>query len=185
MRPSQIRVLIISLFLLFFLGWLISSAADYTIEYNWWKEVGQVDTWLGMLWYSVAPAAVGTIVAFVALWMAHANGLHFAGVRKRDYPLYSRLIPVALALVSFLFATSMIDYWTVMRFFGSRGVRGTRRSMEGPGIFARLALLFVRPAILFATARLCVCARHSLRPALLGHGARMAVGGAFPVRGTP
>src|ERR1019366_4995227 len=37
-------------------------------------------------------------------------------------PLYSRLIPVGLALAAILFATSSIDYWTVMRFFGSRGL---------------------------------------------------------------
>jgi uncharacterized protein len=122
MRPSQIRNLIVFSFSLLFLGWLVSAAADYTIEYSWWKEVGQVDTWFGMLWYSIAPTAVGAVVAFVALWMAHASGLRFAGIRQRDFPIYSRLIPVGLALVSILFATSSIDYWTVMRFFGSRGI---------------------------------------------------------------
>src|ERR1019366_3594759 len=44
------------------------------------------------------------------------------GIRQRDFPLYSRLIPVGLALAAILFATSSIDYWTVMRFFGSRGI---------------------------------------------------------------
>jgi uncharacterized protein len=122
MRPSQIRNLIILGFGLLFMGWLVGSVADYAIEYNWWKEVGQVDTWLGILWYSVAPAAAGAVVAFAALWIAHANGLHFAGVRQRDYPIYSRLMPVGLALLSIFFATSSIDYWTVMRFFGSRGI---------------------------------------------------------------
>ena len=122
MRPSQLRNLILLAFSVVFLGWLISSAADYAIEYNWWREVGQVDTWLGMLWYSIAPAAAGAVVAFVALWAAHANGLRFAGVRQRDFPLYSRLIPVGLALVAIVFATSAIDYWTVMRFVGSQGI---------------------------------------------------------------
>ena len=122
MRPSQIRNLLVLSFLLVLLGWLVSTAADFIIEYNWWKEVGQVDTWIGMLWYSIAPAAAGAVVAFVALWMAHASGLRFAGIRQRDFRLYSRLIPVGLALVAILFATSSIDYWTVMRFFGSRGI---------------------------------------------------------------
>src|SRR5882724_5367109 len=122
MRPSQIRNLIILSFSVLFLGWLVGSAADYTIEYNWWKEVGQVDTWFGMLWYSIAPAAVGSVLAFVALWMAHASGLRFAGVRQKDFPIYSRLIPVGLALVAIMFASASIDYWTVMRFFGSRGI---------------------------------------------------------------
>jgi uncharacterized membrane protein (UPF0182 family) len=122
MRPSQIRNLIVwSAFLAFGL-WMVSAAANFVIEYNWWKEIGQVDTWIGMLWYSIAPAAAGTVLAFIALWMAHARGIHFAGVLQKDYRLYSRLMPVGLAIVAFIFASSSIDYWTVMRYFGSRGI---------------------------------------------------------------
>jgi len=44
-----------------------------------------------MLWYSIAPAAVGAVMA-------------------------------AAAVVAIVFASASIDYWTVMRFFGSRGV---------------------------------------------------------------
>jgi uncharacterized membrane protein (UPF0182 family) len=60
-------------------------------------------------------------VAFIALWVAHARGLHFAGVRRRDFRRYSRLVPVGLAVVAILFASASIDFWTIMRFFGSRG----------------------------------------------------------------
>jgi uncharacterized protein len=122
MRPSQIAKLIVLMFLFGIIAWAASTAANFTIEYNWWKEVGQVDTWIGMLWYSIAPAAAGTAVAFVALWVAHASGLRFAGIRGKDFPLYSRLILFALALVAIMFASNSIDYWTVMRFFGSRGL---------------------------------------------------------------
>src|SRR5258706_7687346 len=75
-----------------------------------------------MLWYSIAPAAAGAVVAFIALWVAHASGLRFAGIRGKDFRLYSRLIPFALAFVAIMFASNAIDYWTVMRFFGSRGL---------------------------------------------------------------
>ena len=122
MRPSQIRNLIILGVVVIAALWAISTGADYLIEYNWWKEVGQVSTWVGMLWYSIAPAAAGALVAFFALWLAHARGLHFAGVFSRDHRLYSRLIPVGLALVAIVFATNSIDYWTVMRYVGSRGL---------------------------------------------------------------
>jgi uncharacterized protein len=122
MRPSQIRNLIALSFLLAFLMWLVGTVADFIIEYNWWREIGQVDTWVGMLWYRIAPVAAGTVMAFVSLWVAHANGLRFAGVLERDHRLYSRLILVALALVAILFASATIDYWTVMRFVGSRGL---------------------------------------------------------------
>src|SRR6266478_1345852 len=122
MRPSQIAKLIVLMFLFGIISWAASTAANFIIEYNWWKEVGQVDTWIGMLWYSIAPAAAGAFVAFIALWVAHASGLRFAGIRQKDFRLYSRLIPVALALVAIMFASSSIDYWTVMRYFGSRGI---------------------------------------------------------------
>src|SRR6202521_3606428 len=122
MRPSQIGKLIVLSFLVGIIAWAASTAANFIIEYNWWKEVGQVDTWIGMLWYSIAPAAAGAVVAFVALWVAHASGLRFAGIRGKDFRLYSRLIPFALAFVAIIFASNSIDYWTVMRFFGSRGL---------------------------------------------------------------
>ena len=122
MRPSLIRIVIAILLLLVFIGWAIPTGANLIIEYNWWKELGQIPTWVGMLSYSTAPAALGTLVAFIALYVAHARGLHFAGIRKQDVRLYFRLIPIALALVALLVASASIDYWTVMRFFGSRGL---------------------------------------------------------------
>ena len=94
MRPSHIRTLIFLLLLLAFATWAIPTAANFIIEYNWWKEIAQVDTWSSMLWYSIAPAAVGAVLAFIALYVAHARGLHFAGVHHRDHPWYSRLVPV-------------------------------------------------------------------------------------------
>ena len=75
MRPSQIRRLILLLILLaFILLGLASTIANFIIEYKWWKEVGQVETWSSMLWYSIAPSVAGSLVAFIALWVAHARG---------------------------------------------------------------------------------------------------------------
>jgi uncharacterized membrane protein (UPF0182 family) len=122
MRPSQLAKLVVLIFVFGILAWAASTAANFIIEYNWWKEVGQVDTWIGMLWYSIAPAAAGAAVAFVALLVAHGAGLRFAGIRGSEFRLYSRLIPVAVAFVAIIFASNFIDYWTVMRFFGSRGL---------------------------------------------------------------
>ncbi len=122
MRRSQIRNLILlAVLLALILLALTSTIANFIIEYNWWKEVGQVETLISMLWYSNAPSVAGALVAFIALWVAHAQGLHFAGVRRRDFRVYSRLVPVGLAVVAILFASASIDYWTIMRFFGSRG----------------------------------------------------------------
>ena len=122
MRPSQLRAFILVLVALAFLVWVIPNAANFIIEYNWWKEVAQVNTWRSMLWYSIAPTLVGALLAFVALFVSHARGLHFAGVRRHDYPVYSRLVPLGLALMALVFANGSIDAWTVMRFVGSRGL---------------------------------------------------------------
>jgi len=132
MRPSRIRILITLLLLLVFVGWAIPAAANFAIEYNWWKEIGQIPTWFGILWYRTIPVTLGTLVAFLSLYLAHARGLHFAGVRPRDVGLYSRLIAVGLALVALIFASASIDYWTVMRFFGSRGLGASHDAWKDP-----------------------------------------------------
>jgi uncharacterized protein len=123
MHPSKIRNLLMLAVLLALSIWAITITANFIIEYNWWKEVGQVRTWISMLWYSIAPFGAGALVTFIALWMAHARGLRFAGIHREDFLLYSWLITVGLAIVAILFALASIDYWTVMRFFGSRGLR--------------------------------------------------------------
>ncbi len=139
MRRSQIRNLILlALMLALILLALTRTIANFIIEYSWWKEVGQVETWISMLWYSIAPSVAGALVAFIALWVAHAQGLHFAGVRRRDFPLYSRLVPVGLAVVAMLFASASIDYWTVMRFFGSRGDTLPSASLDRTRFFRAL-----------------------------------------------
>jgi uncharacterized membrane protein (UPF0182 family) len=137
MDPSQVRKLIVfgvlGVLLLF---WAIPAGANLIIDYNWWKEVGQVDTWMEMLWYAIGPVAAGTVLAFVALWLAHDRGLRFADVRHRDFPMYSRLIPFGLAVIAFLFAQVTIDYWTVMRFFGSRRLTIPADAWKDP-VFSR------------------------------------------------
>src|SRR5260370_30523153 len=104
MRRSQIRNLILlPLLLVLILLGLTSTIANFIIEYNWWKEVGQVETWISMLWYSIAPSVAGALVAFVALCVAHAQGLHFAGVRPGAFRVDSRLVPAGLSGGTVLF----------------------------------------------------------------------------------
>lgn len=106
--------------------------ADFIIEYNWWREVGQVETWVSMLVYSIAPAALGAVVAFLALWVAHGRGLQFAGLRLRELRLYSRLVPVGLGLLAVLFASSTVDYWVVMRYVGALRLSTPADSWKDP-----------------------------------------------------
>jgi len=118
------------------------SIASFIIEYNWWKEVEQVDTWIGMLVYRVAPAAAGALVAWVALWVAHARGLQFAGMPAKGFRLYSRLAPVALAVAALLFAVATIDFWTVVGYAGSRGVPIGADAWKDP-VFSRPLVFYL------------------------------------------
>jgi uncharacterized membrane protein (UPF0182 family) len=96
--------------------------ASYTIEIAWWKELGQFRTWLSMLYYSTAPLTAATLLAFAALWIAHARALKFAGTSLGEHRIYARICALALLLVGYLISASSIDTWTVVRFAGSRGL---------------------------------------------------------------
>ncbi|HUB79072.1 MAG TPA: UPF0182 family protein [Bryobacteraceae bacterium] len=98
------------------------SMASYAIEIAWWKELGQFRTWLSMLYYSVAPVTLATIIAFAVLWLAHARALKFADTSLHEHRLYSRLSALVLLLLGYLVAASAIDTWTVVRFAGSRNL---------------------------------------------------------------
>jgi uncharacterized membrane protein (UPF0182 family) len=132
MRLQSYKVFVLAVAVFVTIFWLLPAAARLVIDYNWWREIGQVDTWVGMLWYSVAPVTVGAVIAAVVLWIAHARGLHFAGVRVRDYPFYRWVITVLLAIVGILLSSATIDYWTVMRYVGSRGVPQTASGWHDP-----------------------------------------------------
>jgi len=79
MRPSQVRALILLVLSLALISWAVPTAANFLIEYNWWKELAQVNTWVSMMWYSVVPAAAGALVAFIALYLAHTVWLAVRG----------------------------------------------------------------------------------------------------------
>ncbi len=118
MRAGRITLIVLLLVLLF--G--TRTLASYAIEIQWWKELGQFNTYLSMLWYSVAPVVAATLLAFAVLWMAHARALRFAGTALREHRMYARLSSLALLFVGWMIAGSSIDTWTVVRFAGSRGL---------------------------------------------------------------
>ena len=114
------RYTLIALILILLFG--TRSLASYAIEIQWWKELGQFDTWLSMLWYSVAPVVAATLLAFAVLWLAHARALKFAGTSLREHRLYARVSALVLLFLGWMIAGSAIDTWTVVRFAGSRGL---------------------------------------------------------------
>jgi uncharacterized protein len=132
-RPSGSRMLSITLIgvaILLLVG--VRTAASYAIEVNWWQEMGQLRTWLNMLYYGAAPLAAATVLAFAALWIAHARALRFAGTSLSEHRLYSRISILALLLLGYFLAASTIDTWTVVRFAGSRGISAAATGWHDP-----------------------------------------------------
>ncbi|MEZ5355384.1 MAG: UPF0182 family protein [Bryobacteraceae bacterium] len=102
------------------------------IDYEWWKEIGQLSTWYNMLIYGVAPVGLAGILASVALWMALARGLKDGGRSLRGMPNFAGL-SVLIALVAGIFlASASIDSAAVVRWFGGQGVGGEAEAWRDP-----------------------------------------------------
>jgi uncharacterized membrane protein (UPF0182 family) len=117
-RGARITIIVLAIVIL--LG--ARSLASFSIEYQWWKELGQLDTWFAMLAYGFAPLLAATLIAFGALWLAHARALKFAGTGLSEHPLYAWISSAGLLFAGYLIAAGSIETWTVVRYLGARGI---------------------------------------------------------------
>jgi uncharacterized membrane protein (UPF0182 family) len=114
-RPGLFGV--IGLLILLLIG--ARSIAQLIIEYEWWTEVGQIETWQSIIVYAFAPIGIATLVAFTVLWIVHARALKFAGTSLREYPAYARISSLALLFLSLMIARASLDNWTTVSYYGS------------------------------------------------------------------
>ena len=121
MNPTQIRTII---FVAVVLALLLGSrtGAEFVIEYQWWQELGQVETWITLLMYRIFPVTVASLLCWPFLLWAHRSGTAFAGARTADYSIYSKLVPIALLVAASVFVGSSVDQQKVMAYMGSWGV---------------------------------------------------------------
>src|SRR5271169_5877937 len=98
------------------------AAASYVLDFDWWKEMGQLSTWVAMLLYAVAPGVAAGAIAFAILWLVHARALKNAHTSLREHPLYSKASAVVLLAIAAILSAATIDSWTVVRYFGGRGL---------------------------------------------------------------
>jgi uncharacterized protein len=98
------------------------SVASFVIEYQWWKELGQLDTWFSLLAYGFAPMLAATLIAFGALWLAHARALKFAGTALFEHRGYAWISSLVLLFIGYVIAAGSIETWTVVRYAGARGI---------------------------------------------------------------
>ncbi len=119
----------------------------------------------------------------MVLFIAHARGMKFAGIRLGQHPLYAKITAVVLLLIAILVASGTIDTWTVVRYFGGRAPAGRGHRLARLGLRPAAGILPVRSALLQHPARLPAGAGCGRRRHLLDHGPRLAT--ARSHRGVP
>jgi len=117
------RIPIIAFAVIAFLAFIaVRWGASLLIDYEWWKELGQVHTWIDYYSYQTVPVAIGAILAALVLWIAHGRAVRFSGTNLKDHPLYSKLATLGALLLGWIVAEANIDNWTIMRYIGSRSL---------------------------------------------------------------
>ncbi|MBM3745680.1 MAG: UPF0182 family protein [Acidobacteria bacterium] len=108
------------------------TVARYVIEYQWWREMEQVPTWISILLYSILPVTAAALVAFATVWVAHARSLRFVGTRLGAHRMYARISTLVLLLIGIVVAAGTIDTWTVMRYLGGRSLPAEASAWHDP-----------------------------------------------------
>jgi uncharacterized protein len=133
-KPPGLLVVVITLFVL-----LLSSRylASTLLDYKWWNEVNQLDTWISQLLYGTLPVVLTAVFLFACFWAAWRLGLR--GSRKfgfRPQPAGSKLMAVAFAALGLLLSGMIIDPWNIVRFFGGLRIPNIGNNYVDP-IFGR------------------------------------------------
>lgn len=114
---------------------LSRTVATVVIDYEWWKEIGQVQTWLNLAVYGLAPILTAAILAGLLLWIALARGLKHGGDGFAALPKFARYATVGAFFVGLFIASSTIESWDAVRFVAGRGAVGQAADWRDP-VFA-------------------------------------------------
>jgi uncharacterized membrane protein (UPF0182 family) len=123
-------IIVITLMVLLFLG---RYAAEALLDYEWWKEIHQLDTWISQLLYGTLPIVIAAVFFFVCFAGAWRLGSRHGSARGVSAPgPVARLILIGVALLSLLLASIIIDPWNIVRFFGGLKIPNVGNSYVDP-----------------------------------------------------
>ena len=117
-RTGFATIAALILALLFGMRWISALA----VEYQWWQELGQLQTWINLYVYAFAPVATATLLAALVFWTAHSLALRAAGERLLENRIYAVISSVVLLFVAFVVASATLETWSVVRYAGSRSL---------------------------------------------------------------
>ena len=86
------------------------SLCSLLIDYKWWGEMGQIDTWRRMWLYRYVPNIVQWLILALVLWVAHARGMSHAGAGSQARGRYKLIVSAGILVVSLVLAAASIDH---------------------------------------------------------------------------
>lgn len=96
--------------------------ASTLIDYKWWSEMGQTDTWFDLYLYGTGPLILAFLLFAAAFWTAFKLGIRDTGNRPLfgflSKTLLSRIVLLAILVLAFLLANITVNSWAVVRYFG-------------------------------------------------------------------
>jgi len=98
------------------------SAASSILDYQWWNEVGQLETWWKQIYLHTAPLLYATVFGYAVLWIVHARALKAGGASLSRFPWYARISSLVLLPVAWVLAAVQFSSWDIATWLGSRGM---------------------------------------------------------------
>ena len=114
--------IVLGLFLLLVFARTVTTAI---LDYQWWNEVGQLETWWKQMYVHTAPIIYATAFGYVVLWIVHARALKAAGSSVTRYAWYARVSSLALLPLAWVLAAAQFSSWDVATWLGSRNLNPT------------------------------------------------------------
>ncbi|MBV8829023.1 MAG: UPF0182 family protein [Acidobacteriaceae bacterium] len=132
-RRSPLILILVALLLLLICSRYIASTL---IDYAWWSELKQTETWVNLLLYGTGPLVILSVIFFVAFFLALRVGLKRTGDMPIMGVLSRRLIvrlgALLLGFVAVIAANATVDSWTVVRYFGGLRVSPSTHEYSDP-----------------------------------------------------
>src|SRR6478735_932401 len=109
------RGLLYVIALLFILLVAFRYLGSTLIDYKWWTEMGQTDTWPDLYLYGTGPLVLAFLLLAGTFWAAFKLGIRSSGDRPLfgflSRSLLSKLALLAIIVLAFLLANVTVNSW--------------------------------------------------------------------------
>lgn len=106
------------------------------IDYQWWREMHQLDTWFNQILYGSFPVLLVFALLCALFWIALKIGLRrpvetpLLGIIRRGFVI--KIAIAVLGFIAFVVANATVDSWTVVRFLGGLKIAQTPGEYTDP-----------------------------------------------------